>query len=431
MSLLFAAINIGFLFFISHRIWKADESSIRLFFWPALLVKLVAGICVGLVYTFYYTTPGDTLFYFEDGVTLAGLARSDLRSYAEFLWQGDESFAIWNNLNVLQSRALFFVKITSLVNLLSHDNYWITTLYFSFASFLGAWSLVKTIVRFEPNIRAPAIVAFLFFPSVVFWTSGLIKESLAMAALFFLSMVYLKGLMKESPGLCQWVLIPVSVWLLWNLKYYYLAVFFPVAVSSLAVSFIFSSKLKSKHWFVKFLTGMLIFFVPLSLLSIIHPNFYPEHFLNVIVSNNREFHAISNPDDLIYYKTLQPTVESVLLNAPWALFSGLFRPLPWEAGTIFQVVISIENTILILLTISALYNVKRVFASTNRIVLLSVVVYVVALCIFLALSTPNFGTLSRYRVSFLPFFLLLISIENPLLTLASRIIQRSSSYLVR
>jgi hypothetical protein len=57
--------------------------------------------------------------------------------------------------------------------------------------------------------------------------------------------------------------------------------------------------------------------------------------------------------------------------------------------------------------------------------LCSVVLYVVALCVFLALSTPNFGTLSRYRISFLPLLFLLITIENPLVKKVSALIQRT------
>lgn len=414
MKWFFAAINIGFIFFIAFRIWKADHTPIRLFFWPAVLLKLIAGVCLGLIYKFYYYS-GDTLLYFHDAAKLADLARLDLRLYIEFLWSGDESFMIWKDLSLLQSRALYMVKITSLINLLSHDNYWITTLYFSFASFLGAWFLVRAIIRFDPDISIPAVVSFLFFPSVVFWSSGLIKESLAMAALFFLSMIYLKILLREMPRPWQWILSLLAFWILWNLKYYYLAVFLPVSASSLAVSFIFSSGLKSQPWIFKLLTGLAIFFIPLFVVSIIHPNFYPERFLEVIVSNNLEFHAISNPEDLVYYYALEPTWKSVVINAPWALFSGFFRPFLWEAGTWFQVAIAVENTILMLLLISSLANLRRLIQSPNRIVFVSLVVYTMSLCVFLALSTPNFGTLSRYRVGFLPFLLLLISIENPLL----------------
>jgi hypothetical protein len=369
--------------------------------------------------------------YFEDGIKLANLARTNLALYFKFLLVGDESFSIWNDLNLLESRALFMVKVTSFINLLSHDNYWVTSMYFSFISFLGAWGLVKMIVRFAPSVRTGAVVAFLFFPSVVFWSSGLIKESLAMTALFFLSVVYLKVIGKQWPNFAQWILLPVTLWLLWRLKYYYLAVFLPISASSLAVGLVFSSKLRSVHWLYKVLTSAMVFFIPLIFISFTHPNFYPDRFLNVIVSNSQEFYAISDPDDLIYYNSLQPTLQSVLINAPWALFSGLFRPFLWEARTIFQIIISLENTILLVLTLSALGNIKRMFTSPIRLILISMIVYVVALCIFLALSTPNFGTLSRYRVSFLPFFVLLISIENPLLTWMKKVTQRSSAHLVR
>jgi len=37
------------------------------------------------------------------------------------------------------------------------------------------------------------------------------------------------------------------------------------------------------------------------------------------------------------------------------------------------------------------------------------------LAVFLALSTPNFGTLSRYRVGFIPFFVFLTACGNVLL----------------
>jgi hypothetical protein len=46
------------------------------------------------------------------------------------------------------------------------------------------------------------------------------------------------------------------------------------------------------------------------------------------------------------------------------------------------------------------------------------------------LSTPNFGTLSRYRIGFLPFIFLLIGIENPLLRWVTSKIQRYVDHLV-
>src|SRR5690606_35684717 len=88
-------------------------------------------------------------------------------------------------------RALLFSKIVSLFYVISFGNYWICTLYFSFFSFLGAWYLVRKITVFFPDKIAGAMIAFLFFSGVVFWSSGIIKESLAMTAIFFLSGIFL------------------------------------------------------------------------------------------------------------------------------------------------------------------------------------------------------------------------------------------------
>jgi hypothetical protein len=50
-----------------------------------------------------------------------------------------------------------------------------------------------------------------------------------------------------------------------------------------------------------------------------------------------------------------------------------------------------------------------------------VITYSVLLCIFLALSTPNFGTLIRYRVGFLPFLLVLICRQSFLVRFLSKL----------
>jgi hypothetical protein len=124
-------------------------------------------------------------------------------------------------------------------------------------------------------------------------------------------------------------------------------------------------------------------------------------------------------------------VWSVLYQAPKALISGLFRPFLWEAWNVFQVLVAVENLILAALFLTSIPRWKEIFTGGNSLLVLSVLVYVVLLCVFLALSTPNFGTLVRYRVGFLPFFVLLMSINNPFALGLERFIQRSFPKLVQ
>jgi hypothetical protein len=265
---------------------------------------------------------------------------------------------------------------------------------------------------------------FLYFPSVVFWSSGLIKESIAIAVLFFLSAAVVRIWVGDRLPWWEWVLLVVAAWLEWRLKYYYLAVFLPIVAAALItrrLSIAWHIKRKSVKLFIWSAT----FIVPLAIMSALRPNFYPTRILDVIVSANNEFVAISDPGDLIEYRSLEPTVASLLMNAPRAIVSGIFRPFPWEANTIFKWVIALENVLLLLLVITSSDNFVKVTKSGERLLLFSIILFVIILSAFLALSTPNFGTLSRYRISFLPYLFLLITIENPLIRKLSLIIQRS------
>ncbi len=156
-----------------------------------------------------------------------------------------------------------------------------------------------------------------------------------------------------------------------------------------------------------------VFIVPLALATMVHPNFYPERFLGVIVSNY-EFYALVFPDqtDRIYYPGLEATAGSIAVHAPNALFSGLFRPLPWESHRPFQLVMALENCLLLAMAAMCLWSWRRLWRGSDGVLVFSIVVYIVVLAIFLALSTPNFGTLSRYRVGFVPFFVFLAACGN-------------------
>jgi hypothetical protein len=136
--------------------------------------------------------------------------------------------------------------------------------------------------------------------------------------------------------------------------------------------------------------------------------------MSVVVSSYEEFQSISDAEDLIHYNSLKPTPVSIAMNLPFAFFSGLFRPLLTEARTFFQLVIALENMLLLLLFGFALTHARKLIRSKYRMVFISVLMYSFLLCVFLALSTPNFGTLSRYRIGFLPFLLFVLTVENPL-----------------
>lgn len=395
-----AAIHIIFLGVIAVWYWKRDTSPLHAVYWPALLAKCVAGLALGTIYSSYYET-NDTFTVFAQAAEQADLARTDLASYVEFLLRSQEGYFLGEH------RTAFYIKIISVLALITGNNYWITSLYFSLVSFFAAWYVSKTIARLFPEFKLASCIAFLFLPSVVFWSSGAIKESLAMAGLFILTTLFLKLWVNERVSFLSVLLSGICMIVVFKLKYYYLAVFVPVTVSSLIAQRISARfKIESLWKQVLLLAGLLTGgFVAVTFL---HPNFSLSRIPEIIVLNNAAFMEVCSPDDVIHFYNLQPTWSSMLINTPWAFVSGLFRPFVWEANTVFKVVTGVENLVLLTLTIFSVPFLKGILRTPHRLLLIAMILYCAVLSSLLALSTPNFGTLARYGVGYLPFVALLV-----------------------
>ncbi|MCU0397232.1 MAG: hypothetical protein MUC73_03925 [Cyclobacteriaceae bacterium] len=405
----------GFLILgLAWRIWHVDRSPVRIAYWPALVLKLGAGLLLGYIYSHHYTG-SDTVSFFSSSIELTEIARTDFGSYLHYLWSVSEAPYSGEN------RTLFFVKIVSLFSLITSDHYWIVSLYFSLLSFFSAWWLVRQIAHYFPAMTQASLVAFLFFPSSVFWTSGVIKEAMAMMALYFLAGFFIRLWVTNRLNLMEVIAILFSTWILWNLKYFYAAVFFPVAATGWLTRWFVVNRMRpsARNFYRESLLFGVLFLVMLFIVTFIHPNFYPQRVLEVVVENYRQFIQISQPGKAIVYNDLQPTLGSIISNMPLALVSGLWRPFLWEASNLFQVLVSLENVFLFLFMVFSIKNFQYLRTSSQRILLVGVLVYCCMLCSFLALSAPNFGTLVRYRVGFIPFLVLLISYRSVLTKILS------------
>lgn len=421
--ILIAIAHIIVIFSLSYLCWKKSELSYRRFFWPALLFKLLAGVSLGLLYTYYYTI-GDTFQYFNDGTLLAKLAKEDLGAYLKFLWFDYQQEAIGQQLSLIAPRAIFFSKIVSIFVLIAGRNYWIIASYFSLFSFLACWTLVMQLNKYFTGSLIPAVISFLFFPSVVFWTSGVIKESLAFTALLIIIVLFLKVWFRGKILMQEVFFGGLFLWLLWSLKYYFGGILIAVISTSLLYKYLLCRILKPVSGAGAIVIWLATLVVPLFLVSLLHPNFYPSTFLEMIVENYEAFQAVSEPSDVIHYYNLEPSLASIIINLPWALTSGLFRPFIFEASNILQTGIALENLFLTAAFLLSLKHIRQVAASKYAVLIVAALTYAIWLCIFITLSTPNFGTLVRYRVGYLPFFCFIILLQNPVNAFLQRLISR-------
>lgn len=407
MKLALLVINLTAIIGLAAGFQRAFAASSQKLYWCVFFIKWLAAVTLGLVYIYYYPS-GDTWTYFEEAKELSMLAKSDFCQYWQLLLTNNDTSTVSHFLYV-HDRSFLFVKFVSFLNLVSGDSYWITASYLSMVSFFSSWFLFGQLKRFIPDSTPAAALAILFFPSILFWSSGILKETLAVAALYFLTAILIKLLNAAKVSVAQWVLVLLSLWIGWSMKYYWLGIYGCAWFSSLIIGMLTRERKIPKgklllSWFSLFLVFVLV-------ASFFHPNFRIERIITVIASNHDQFVSQSPHEDFIHFYNLQPTWSSMAINSPWAFFSGTFRPLPFEATNLPSLVSSLENLFSCVLAFSFLLYGRKTISSFT----FPVVIFAATLCVFLALSTPNFGTLSRYRVGFLPFLIFVFSYRNPLL----------------
>ncbi|MBI3483356.1 MAG: hypothetical protein HY015_10385 [Bacteroidetes bacterium] len=409
MKIGFAILHFSLIFFFTYLFAKRWNTIGSKLFWSAFIYHLVAGMFVGLVYLFYYSA-NDTWLFFEDAKRLSSIAHTNFPAYIKLL------FDFSDNLNAglvnEDFRSLLFIKILSALCFFSWDNYWVCTGYFSLLSFIASWFLHRKITGHFQNSTSCSALSFLFFPSVVFWSSGIEKETLTLASLYFLAGIFLQLIFHKKIDKFVLVMVFLACVLLWALKYYWAGVFLISALAAFVVEHLSLKLLVIKrHLILVYIFAFALIGVSVSFL---HPNFYLHRFLEVVVSNHDEFIPLSADNNLVHFYQLSPTVTSVIINSPWALVSGIFRPFIGEGQGLLGLFASVENFLTLILFISFAWNFKNHFHEPINILFLAVVSYCIMLCIFLALSTPNLGTLSRYRVGFLPFLVFVFAYRNPL-----------------
>lgn len=379
------------------------QAPLREFYWPSLVFKLLAGWALGWIYFFYYRG-GDTVAYHRDALTASELALRDFPMFLKFFFSVAPDEIMDQFAYASQPRALMMAKATSIIYLISFRNYWLASLFFSFFSFAGMWFLSNRLVQRFSVHKAASALAFLFVPSVVFWSSGLLKESVMMGAIGFL----VSWFTDRNFSVVKVVLCIGSILVVWFLKYYYAAVLAAILVALAATYALMPKQLLHRKKYAGAAIFGSFFGLVILLTTLLHPNLNFDRILIVLVENYRTFEIVSPPENFVNLGNLEPEWLVLAKISPLAVFSGLFRPFPWETPLFPGILAGIENLVIAALSMVAIVRMRRFFPKRNYLYIAAALVFISVMSFFLTVSTPNFGSLARYKVGFMPFYLVII-----------------------
>lgn len=372
--------------------------------WLAPLLGLKVVACA--VATVRFT--GDPAYYLAWSVELTKQLWAAPAEWLAMLFSDEFHFGGYHLVFHGFSNTLFFIKLLSVLNLAGLGHALLLGLYCSVAGFVGCWELARAAVRVWPATPAGVVpVAFLLWPSVVYWTAGITKESLLVGSGAALTALVVGWLYGGRPLRLRGVVAAAALLALHVEMRFFFAGLLLAALSGLALLQLAERLGLARRWAqVLLLAGLLS--GGAWTLGQISPVFSFNKFTSRLIINYHELRRDSQNRPHFEYPNLRPTAASLLAHAPHAVANTLTRPWPWEAATALYLVAGLENVLLLLVLAAA-----AVAAARGRpgylpfAVVLVVLTYDVLLAALLGLSTPNLGTLNRYRAALLPYVLLL------------------------
>ncbi len=359
----------------------------------ALTLRLLAGVVAGLLFYKLYQGGDSASFY---NASIRALAEN---SYWSIL-KGD--FVPHGYAN--QPRVIFFIQILSGFLIISGGSYWIATLYFSLMSLAASVFFVVQFQRLFPDQKHNAIICFLFLPSVLIWSSGILKDTVSYSAFVIVVLLTLKFYRGARLHLVELLVGFVSLIALLKIKHYLLII--SLLFLGIVIGVLF---FKKRSGFLRWAVAVSVLTGFFTLTQFVHPYLTINRIPLTLYENNKSIIEKTSETNQLGIVVEEPSWLSVIKAVPESAFTGLFRPTIFDKTPLVGLGHRVENFILVsLIFLSILIMVKQK-VKIDWWLITPALLCIGILATLLAMSTPNLGTLVRYKNAFVPFFFLIAS----------------------
>jgi hypothetical protein len=377
----------------------------------AFAIKLIAAFAMWFIYTNHYPdrSKADIFRYYDDAKVFQHLLKDHKLEYFKFFYQNKSSdedvnvvMKYTSNWDTHNGSTLFgsnhlIIRVNMLLNLISLGSYGVHAIVFSFLAFMGLFWIFRFFYQQLPERKWLIFLAVFAFPSIVFWSSGILKESLIF---FFIGLILNCGsyALKGRKPIARTILVLLAFFFLFQTRAIIALILFPIVLGYLW------NHIKPQRR--AFLPYFIMLFIGLSVLTE-SERITGKDFYGILVEKRMAFEELANNtesnNDML---SIQYTAEgySILKSTPIALINSIFRPSPWEAEGPLMWAAALENILLFLMLILLVIYPIPIIEKKN--ILWFALLFALANLIVVGLTTPILGAISRYRIIGLLFFLI-------------------------
>jgi hypothetical protein len=397
---------------------RYDDPLLRKYHRQGFWVKVLG--CIAFFTYSVYLSPGDSIgLYQKEGNNIYHMILQDAGNFHWLFQKGkffDESLLKDPyNAGYFKSEANFMVtRIVAILSFITAGRYAAISLIFACIAFSGVWKLFLFFYEQYPQLHKRFAIAILFFPTFVFWSGGILKDTLCIACIGWITYSLYEILYRKKGLLKNSILLLIFGYLLAILKVYILISYVPFFILFIILKNIQGIKNK----FLKYLLAPTLILGCMFGFTKALNSFdeelgaYAVHGLTASIKHlNGSFTAMNGSEtaesNFDLGAEFDGSFPGLVKLAPVAVFTTFFRPFVWESRKASQLLASVESLILLFFTIFILF--KSGVKSFIKMVLTDPLImycflFSFVFAMFVGASTLNFGTLVRYKIPCLPFF---------------------------
>ena len=373
------------------------------------LIKVVFGAISLFIYSNYYSEEtSDMHIYFKAGEVLHSSLKESPSDYFSLLtginddqphlakynktiprWKKPYDYDMYNE-NKTVIRFNGFIRLFSGGNIHTHN------LFFNLISFIGLIAIFRFLSNELSNKRlTPLFLIIFFMPTILFWGSAILKESITIFALGLL-LWSLKLILDNCKNWKAWIVLLISGYLFAHTKIYVVLSVVP------GLLWLILNRFYSKHRFLTFTAIHVAVALIAFNIHLISPNY---NLINVISGKQNDFiNMITNMTDVgsaVDLPRLDGSLSAIFKLMPMGFCNALLRPHLFECHNIMTFAAALENLFIVVFIILGL-----VFANYSKKYpphIFFGISFSVILLTIIGITTPVLGALVRYKLPALPF----------------------------
>ncbi len=402
---------------------KYNGTPLRKYFITAFSLHMAGSFCYAMLIQFYYGY-GDSFGFYMGSNFIRDFISNGGNPFGIFYISGEDVVkpnSIVSNMGLelpigIGTNSNFTImKISAILSYISVNSYLIISLFFGLFAFAGLWKLYYTLNEIL-DLKAEKLLAFtiLYTPSICFWGSGLIKDTVCIGIVGFIIHLCYKLFIKKIIKIYDILFLIIFFYLLFIIKIYIAS----ILVVSVALSFVILIFKKSKDHIIKLFTVSLIILIS-SVFLFINLSSSINSLIDESKSQIEVFKEVyANADKVdensqAGFKTddFELSLSTFIVRSPLAIFSTLFRPFLWETKKMIMLFSAIESFLMLLALLFVIYKCgifRFVYTIFTEPYIFFAFIFTILLAAVVGFTTFNFGTLVRYRIPILPFYFFML-----------------------